>query len=443
MAKSAVPYQDGTGWCLRRRILGQNLYVSGYRKVDDAVLEMDKMVSRLRALGKPKGLGPMQTTLAKALQEMGLERLPFMKGAVQEARRINRYLECAGLALLKVSRAGTDQIADAGKGVKATKSGGAHFVVKLEAPAEERAVPKGLDAHRRLQASNTRKADRQRARLARMKVGEIQPSDMQLLINELRLAHQPATVHLERALLRGFFNFARDGWSWSEPPTNPAARLTMPTIDNGRTRVMSVDEQQRLEAALKECRNPLVGPMVTLLTETAMRSSEPLEQARWMDVDWDAKVLHLRDSKSSKRDVPLSPVALDALRALQRINPPEPEGSIVQMSYEALKAAWLRLCERAEIKDLRLHDLRHTAATRMALQTGNVFIVKALTGHKTMSQVQRYVNVKASDVVAVMHANEPKVSETPEATSQPEPTALPSDDLKNAVRGDLKKRRCA
>ena len=46
-------------------------------------------------------------------------------------------------------------------------------------------------------------------------------------------------------------------------------------------------------------------------------------------------------------------------------------------------------CERAGIKDLKIHDLRHTAATRMALKTGNVFLVKALTGHKTMEMLNR------------------------------------------------------
>jgi len=104
--------------------------------------------------------------------------------------------------------------------------------------------------------------------------------------------------------------------------------------------------------------------------------------------------------------VPLSPKAIEALRELARLNLPEPEAPIVQMSYESLKAAWKRACERAGITDLRIHDLRHTAATRMALRSGNIFLVKALTGHKTLSQLERYVNVKASDVVALLHASE-------------------------------------
>lgn len=146
-----------------------------------------------------------------------------------------------------------------------------------------------------------------------------------------------------------------------------------------------------------------------------MRSSEPLLRAAWRDVDWDAKLLRLRESKTDARDVPLSPRAIEALEELRRLNPGDEHGPLVRITYEALKAAWQRACARAGIEGLKLHDLRHTAATRFALTTGNVFLVQALTGHKTLSQLARYVNVKASDVVDVMHAQAP-VSVTDEMT---------------------------
>lgn len=60
-----------------------------------------------------------------------------------------------------------------------------------------------------------------------------------------------------------------------------------------------------------------------------------------------------------------------------------------------------------------MHDLRRTAATRMAMKTGNVLLVKALTGHKTMSMMERYINVGADDVVNVMHQPAPLAEELP------------------------------
>lgn len=171
-----------------------------------------------------------------------------------------------------------------------------------------------------------------------------------------------------------------------------------------------------------------------------MRTSEPLEYARWSDVDWEAKVIKLKDSKNDKRDVPLSPAAIEALQQLAALNPPKPDERIVQMSYDALAAAWRRACERANVANLHLHDLRHTAATRMALKSGNVFIVKALTGHKTMSQLERYVNVKASDVVAFMHG--PQSETHAPAPVAAEPVEL-VDTVGNLLKGDFKAKRAA
>jgi len=216
---------------------------------------------------------------------------------------------------------------------------------------------------------------------------------------------QPATLHLERALLRTLFNHARKSWHWGEPVVNPAVDAEMPIIDNGRDRVMSESEEQRLNDAIEDCRNSLVGPTVTLLTETAMRTSEPLEQAQWRDVDWDRRVLTLHHTKTGQRDVPLSQKAMQALEQLWQLSQGQPEDRVVRISYEALKAAWKRACNRAGVCGLNLYDLRHTGATRFALQSGNIFLVQALTGHRTLSMLTRYVNVKAEDVVAFMHAD--------------------------------------
>lgn len=455
MAKQAEPRKEGIGWSLRRRVFGQDFYVSGKATKAAAEKAMEKLLKPLSERGRPKGLGPRRTTLAQALQDMACDRLPFLKGAVQEARRINVYLRAAGLATLKVTKC-TVQASAEGEAPEQAAGERQYFKVALVPPQEARAIPRGLTQHRNEQASETARADAVRARLAGMKVCDIQPYDVQELMDELRKARKPATLQLERALLRGSFNYMSHVWCWSEPEANPAIRLKMPKVDNGRDRVMSADEQRRLDEAIQECRNQLVGPTMTLLTETAMRSGEPLEYACWKDVDWDSKLLKLRDSKNSMRDVPLSPKAIEALKELARLNPPDPDAPIVEMSYESLKAAWKRACERAGIADLRIHDLRHTAATRMALRTGNIFLVRALTGHKTLSQLERYVNVKASDVVAVLHAPQPLAAAPAAAATTPAEEAPvhsmpPADSVSdtgvdtvgNVVRLDFRARRGA
>lgn len=85
MAKSAKAFKEGAGWAMRRRVQGQDIYVCGYRTSSDAQEEMALKVGELKKLGAPKGLGPRETTVAQALQDYGMERLPYMKGAAQDA----------------------------------------------------------------------------------------------------------------------------------------------------------------------------------------------------------------------------------------------------------------------------------------------------------------------------------------------------------------------
>lgn len=408
MAKSAEPFLDGTYWAMRRRIKGQDLFVSGKSSAAAARKAMDKLVRELESRGKPKGQGPYRTSVAQALQDYGLECLPFLKGAVQEANRINRYLRLAGLATLKV----TPHVAPPGLPEQVElplwQPKGRYFDVTTVPAQAFRVIPRSLTKHREARQVRTCQADIERRRLALMTFADVQPYDVKDLMKAfVNGALTQSTVQNERSVLRRLFYYASNVWCWAAPERNPAIGLELPAFKNDRERVMSETEERQLDMALHDCRNHMVGPTMTLLTETAMRTSEPLSYARWRDVDWDRKVLVLRDSKTSRREVPLSPKALDALRELQTLNPGGPERNIVSITYEALRAAWNRACERAGIEDLRLHDLRHTAATRMALKTGNVFLVQALTGHKTFSQLKRYVNVKAADVVAVMHADEP------------------------------------
>lgn len=389
------PRREGKGWSIRVQRLGQDIYLSGFNSAKAA---QEAMRQRLAELGQPvppKHGSPSKLTMAAALRLYALERLPHLKGAPQEARRINRYLNAAQMAPVECEPVALEQRHETG----------AHYQVTVAPGAARRLPPASLRGHRQRLASRTATSDRLRAALARTPVAKVTRHQVQAFLDALAAEGlAPATCALERALLRRLLTYARTVWHWPINPDNPATRVAMRSIDNNRERVLSLDEEQRLEAALLECRNPQVAPAIILLLETAMRSSEPLQRAAWGDVDWNRCILHLRDSKSGKRDVPLSERAMDALR---KLGPGAPDAPILPLSYEALKAAWKRVCERAALADLRIHDLRHTAATRMALATGNVFLVKALTGHKTFSQLERYINVTADDVVRAQRATRP------------------------------------
>jgi len=404
----AKPYQEGKGWCVRKRFKRKDIYLSGYPTKGAVEKALREEMEALERSGKPQHLGPNRSTLAYALQDYGLEHLKRLKGAPQETRRINKYLEAAGLELLVVS--------------PAPASSTLHFDVKLLPRDTQRRVPPGLGPWRKGLLCKTSGSDRVRQVLSQTTVSKITRGDIQLLMDTLASEGLAAsTIALERAVLRSFFNHVRKRWGWAQPVDNPASGLRLPKIDNARDRVMSLQEQALLDAAFDGARNDVLRHVVVLLRETAMRASEPLLHATWAGVDWERNVLQLSDGKDGKRDVPLSPVAVEALKAL---GPREPEQRIVELTYEALKAGFKRNCERAGIENLHLHDLRHTAATRLGLESGNVWLLKALTGHKTDKMLSRYVNVKADDVVEFMR----RKKEASPASAEKAPVAPPPAD---------------
>lgn len=409
----AQPYLEGAGYAIRARHKGHEIYLSGYPTEAAINKEVRARRSQIDSHGAAKGRGPDRTTAAQALQDYAMARLRFKKGARQEAVRINNYLRAARLDTLLVTPLATAAPATAcevasgpakasSKGKKQTAPLTVYFRVTLEPYQAERVIANGLHAHRKAQLTKTADAQKHRAVLATRKLSSIRRDDMQNYMNAMRdEGVAPATMKLEQSIWKVLFNYAVKTWAWVSLQDNPATGLEMPPVDNERKRMMSHAEQAQLDAALLECRNTLVTPVLTLLVETAMRASEPLEHACWGDVDWTRRVLCLSDAKGGKRDVPLSPVAIQVLRDL---GPGEPDQRIVRISYDALKKGMERACERAGIENLHLHDFRRTAATRLALKTGNLFLVKALTGHKTDKMAARYMQVGADDVVAVLHA---------------------------------------
>jgi integrase len=183
----------------------------------------------------------------------------------------------------------------------------------------------------------------------------------------------------------------------------------MPPVDEGRNRVVTNEEWQGLSKALASYPNPWVAPLACLMLETAMRSCEPLVHLRWGHIQWQQRIIELPDAKAGRRQVPMGPGALHILTQLKAHaeSPPQPGDRVFPTTYEAVKKGWSVAREAAGVKDVGLHDLRHTAATRFALEfKGNLPVLMVITGHKTVQMAMRYVNIKAPEVATMMHGEE-------------------------------------
>ncbi len=106
-------------------------------------------------------------------------------------------------------------------------------------------------------------------------------------------------------------------------------------------------------------------------------------------------MLLVPDSKTGDpRRVPLSSRALAVLDALPR----RLDGKVWGMRADSITQAFDRACRRAAIDDLRFHDLRHEATSRLFEKGFNPMEVSAITGHKTLQMLKRYTHLRAEDL---------------------------------------------
>ena len=352
----------------------------------------------------PRGLGPKHTTLAQALRDYAHLYSVGKKGIQSEIARINRYLTAAGLPALQIGHNGV----------------GAVTLFDRD-PADARVPPEfanRFDARAELR----RHTNTLRKRLASMSVASVAPHLLREFCNAM-VAEQLTgdTIRLEFALLRNLYYKAIQEWHWTTI-TNPLRKFELPARKPGRTRRLSAEEEKRLIAALDDGCHEWLGPYIELAIETAMRRSELLLGCTWDDVNLEERYIVLNDSKNgSARRVPLTRRAVEVLTALPR---QEGEPRIFPITADALKCAWTRVCKKAGIKGLRIHDLRHEALSRHAkLLHGNAFLLKKISGHKTLAMLDRYVNLDVTDVLNAWEESAP-----------PPPPALPEVLPDNVVR---------
>ena len=171
-----------------------------------------------------------------------------------------------------------------------------------------------------------------------------------------------------------------------------------------RERFLTEEEFRRLGRTLTaleaEGRVPVhAAGALRLLMLTGCRCNE-IATLRWEDVHLDANEIRLRDSKSGPRVVPLSPAAVRVLADLPRApgNPWVIAGSKPGSRLPHITYYWYRVRERAELEDVRLHDLRHSFASRALALGENLPMIGRLLGHTKMQTTARYAHLARDSV---------------------------------------------
>ena len=78
------------------------------------------------------------------------------------------------------------------------------------------------------------------------------------------------------------------------------------------------------------------------------------------------------------------------------------KGQRCPITYEGGKTEWTRLMKRAGVTGLRFHDLRHTTATRLLRETGNLKLVQQALNHRDIKTTTRYAHVQNDEVAEAL-----------------------------------------
>lgn len=233
-------------------------------------------------------------------------------------------------------------------------------------------------------------------KLGRLRVDEVDRVDVADLHHSLEAT--PYQANRVLAVVSKMFTLA-EKWRWRADGTNPCRHVER-YRERSRERYLSSEELGRLGDALAAVESegkewPSVVPAIRLLILTGMRLSEVLT-LRWDHVDLERGFLRLADSKTGAKPVYLPLPAIELLKALPRhdsgwvIPGRKTDGHLVGIEH-----IWQRIRGRAELPDVRLHDLRHTFASEGAGLGEGLPILGRLLGHTQASTTQRYAHLAA------------------------------------------------
>ena len=320
---------------------------------------------------------------------------------------------------------------DAGVFVSRSEAEATSFASALELYAKEVTSKKRSSASElsRIQAM-------QRHPLARRSLASIRGSDMATYRDaRLKEGLAPSTVRRELALISHIFTIARKEWRM-ESLTNPVELIRQPSVDDARERRILSADVWKLKNGKLVCehldelaminqysRSVELPKIVTFAVETAMRRSEITGLQR-TNVDLNKRVALLPLTKNgSARGIPLSSTAVEVLKSLAEQESglcfkSRPD-TITKAFAEAVSGARLAYTEglRLHLKqnklsqekidlrihkdlflfDLRFHDLRHEATSRLA-EIFPLHELTKITGHQDTRMLMRYYHPRTEDL---------------------------------------------
>lgn len=310
-----------------------------------------------------------------------------------------------------------DKEEDAKKWAREIESTMDRGVFRSTKEAEKTTLSAALDRYLNEVSKHKKGHQREKSRIEKWKshplgsryLASITPKDIADYASERKAeGYSIRTAYLELAIISHLYNYAAAKWG-IRALENPVALTRVKGTDphrgqgyKGRERTLSIPEREKLFEHLNE----EMKHIVALAVETGMRRGE-LMSLTVSNVNLTKKTVKLDKTKNGdSREVPLSPAAVDILKTvLERKKIIGLDGKIWSMGPDRVTSVFAEAARKAGLKDIRFHDLRHTAATRLA-GLYEVHELAKILGHKVLNMVMRYYNPTGEELGKKMWAED-------------------------------------
>ncbi len=231
-----------------------------------------------------------------------------------------------------------------------------------------------------------------------------------------------AYVNRELACLKCMFRLAIE---WGHATENPVKKIKFEKENNSRVRFLEKEDLKRLI----ECCNPGLKPIVLLAVNTGMRKAE-IQNLKWRDLDIQRGYLTLTTTKNGEtRRVPLNQTAQEVLLGVRK----HPESSYIFCNIDGIpynfRSAFEKAVKRAKIENFHFHDLRHTAASYLAMSGVDLNTIREILGHKSLTMVLRYAHLSPTHQANAVS----RLDRQMDTIWTPKPKVEPAEKIEQAV----------
>jgi len=238
--------------------------------------------------------------------------------------------------------------------------------------------------------------------ISEIKIKLIAPVNLERIKKNMADAGKaPRSIQYALALIRQIYNFAKKNDLFAGDP--PTSKITWPKVDNGRTRYLTPEDANTLLEALKE-KSQDTYEISLLSFQCGLRFGE-VAHLQWSDVDYDRRLLLIRDAKNGTRHAFLTDQVTEMLKNRIQGEPynlifPAKNGGVMPRISPTYHRVVKELGLNKGIDDRRqklvFHSARHSFGSLLAEQGQDLYTIQKLIGHKSVTMTQRYSHLTES-----------------------------------------------